>query len=534
MRRELLARSTSDTLRHQRTYLSGKLSNKLLSTQLQLAVALAQKKPTESINLWRVVQQWKAISLSDLLWDSQRYIPDSSVIDEKAKVLIEGEKNLVDKINMAEPHERPNLRRNLRVHWIQMASHPSLTSISSMKLGMGATLDHLREIRQISHRIEPENSTIIFIDWIRHHDNIILFAIRCSATSQTLNYWCLSLTYSEVENWVLRKLKEPSESRGAYPPRRKRLESTDVLMELSGLIDPLRAIIKGKELLVLCPSGVLNEIPIHAISFRGNDDPLLTTNPIVYSSSHAIMKSCVDNAFRKINSVRLVKNFVAFGRYGELNPTEDDLITEMVLDLAVQFDGVQTTGKALTRDAFRTSVLGADFIHYHGHATCESNTSIRALVLQPDPENGDNEMFMVDDIFQLQLQSPHVTLLACASGEQEFSYNDDPFGIVTAFLCAGATSVAGTLWPTDCRDARDFCDTFYEQIKEEESSVLNLAKVMQKTILKLRDDWDFDDPYHWAQFVLCKLLPLNSITLRFGTLILILLDGSWFCRNVSQ
>jgi hypothetical protein len=146
IRRELLARSTSDTLRHQRTYLSGKLSNKLLSTHLDLAVALAQKEHTEGIKLWRVVQQWKAIALSDLLWESQSCIPNSSAIDEKAKMLMEQERNLVGKIDRAEPYERPNLRRELPKHWIQLASNASLTTFSTMKLGMGATFDHLKQI----------------------------------------------------------------------------------------------------------------------------------------------------------------------------------------------------------------------------------------------------------------------------------------------------------------------------------------------------------------------------------------------------
>src|SRR5438876_11688739 len=123
MRRMLLAASTSDTLRHQRIFLSGKLSNTPLTTQLELAIALAQKNDDGVINLWRVVQQWKAISLSDLLWDSRSYIPQSSAIDDKAKTLIREEKSLVDKINTAEPYDRPNLRNKLREHWAQMASH---------------------------------------------------------------------------------------------------------------------------------------------------------------------------------------------------------------------------------------------------------------------------------------------------------------------------------------------------------------------------------------------------------------------------
>ena len=533
MRRILLARSTSDTLRHQRMFLSGKLSNKLLTAQLELAIALAQREDAGVVFLWRVVQQWKAISLSDLLWESRSYIPHSSAIDDKGKTLIGEEKSLVDKINTAEPYDRPNLRNKLREHWSQMASHPGFTTFSAMKLGMGATLDHLKQIQQISNQVGSESNTVVFVDWTRHRDNIILFSVRCSPTSQTIDYQCLPLTYSAVEEWVLRKMRDISVSSGGQSSRRKRLERADDLAELGPLIDPLRRDLTGEELLVLCPSGVLNQIPIHAIPFSGSEDPLLAFNPIVYSSSHAITKSCVDMAIQKINSDQSSKRFVAFGRFGDLDPSEENLIREMVLGLAEEFEGVHVTGKDLKRGIFMTSTADADFIHYHGHATYESDTSVRSLVLQPDPSNGDTGRFVVDDIFQLQLESPHVTLLACASGEQDFSLNDEPLGMVTAFLCAGATSVAATLWPTDSRDARDFCDIFYNQVKDE-SPVINLAKAMQKAVLTLRNDWDFDDPYHWAQFVLCKLLPSSSMSRCFGILTLGYLDGSWFCRNMSK
>jgi CHAT domain-containing protein len=464
---------------------------------------------TAGKGLWLAVQQWKAISLSDLLIDSQIYMPDPSALDEQGRSLVEDERSLVDKIQTAEPYERPGLRRKLRLHWLRMSSHTGLTMFSTMRLGMGANFDHLKQIQQVSDQLASRNDSVIFIDWVRHRDNIILFAIQSVQTSQTMHYWVLPLPYSKVENWACRKLREV-QNRGGISIQ-KRLESAEDLKELSPLIDSLRHIIKDDELLILCPTGVLNEIPIHAIPFSGSDDPLLMTNPIVYSSSHAIMKSCVDAAFQKINSARANTKFTALGRFGDLDQEEADLVNEMVTDLAEQFHGFHATGCGLKRDTFKEHTSSADFIHYHGHASCESDTSIRPLILEPNPENGDDGRFKVDDIFQLQLQSAHVTLLACASGEQQFSFNDDPFGIVTAFLCAGATSVVGTLWPTDCRDARDFSDIFYEQIKHEESSVINLAKVMQKAVLALREDWHSDDPYHWAQFMLCKnfILTLN-------------------------
>ncbi len=456
---------------------------------------LTQRRDGGGIDLWRAVQQWKAISLSDLLWSSQSYIPDSSVDDAESRNLMNQEKILVDKIEIAEPYDRPDLRRKLREHWIKMSSYPSFSTFSAMKLGMGATVDHLKQIQLVSKRAGLENNAIIFVDWTRHRDSIILFAVRCSSKRQTFNYWRLPLTYPDIEDWIVRKMREKVPG-STGPLRRKEIRTADDLLELTSLIDPLHQMIEGDELLVLCPSGILNEIPLHAIHFRGREDPLITTNPIVYSSSHAIMKSCIDSALRMVDSDELRTKFAAFGRYGDLDATEDHLIKEMVVDLAEQFEGVHTTGEDLKRDKFKNITSGAAFIHYHGHATCELDTSMRALLLQPDPENEDDGRFVIDDIFQLQLQSPHVTILACASGEQDFSVNDDPFGIVTAFLCAGATSVAGTLWPTNCRDARDFCDLFYDQLKQNSGPVMNMAKAMQKTVLTLREDWNFDDPFH--------------------------------------
>lgn len=429
-------------------------------------------------------------------------MPDPSALDEQGGSLVDEERSLVRKIQIAEPYERPGLRRKLRLHWLRMSSHAGLTMFSTIRLGMGANFDHLKEIQQVSSQLPWRNDSIIFIDWVRHRDKIILFAIRSVQTSQTMHYWDLPLTYSNVEDWACRKLRVVQDRSGISI--QKKLDNAEDLKELSPLIDPLRHIIKNDELLILCPTGVLNEIPIHAIPFSGSDSPLLMTNPIVYSSSHAIMKSCIDATFQKINSARASTKFAAFGRFGDVDKAEADLINAMVTDLAEQFHGFHATGCGLKRDTFKEHVSSADFIHYHGHASCETDTSIRSLVLEPNLDNGDDGRFKVDDIFQLQLQSAHVTLLACASGEQQFSFNDDPFGIVTAFLCAGATSVIGTLWPTDCRDARDFSDIFYEHIKDEGNSVINLAKAVQKTVLVLREDWGSDDPYHWAQFMLCK------------------------------
>jgi CHAT domain-containing protein len=114
------------------------------------------------------------------------------------------------------------------------------------------------------------------------------------------------------------------------------------------------------------------------------------------------------------------------------------------------------------------------------------------------------------DIFDLQLDSAVVVLLACASGEDDIAPNDDPFGLLSAFLYAGASSVIATRWPTQTSDASDFAKSFYAKVfSSRKDGLVNLAIAVQAAVLSLWEDWDEDDPYHWAQFQLCELCKVN-------------------------
>jgi CHAT domain-containing protein len=111
----------------------------------------------------------------------------------------------------------------------------------------------------------------------------------------------------------------------------------------------------------------------------------------------------------------------------------------------------------------------------------------------------------VMEIFDLQLDSAVVVLLACASGEDDVAPNDDPLGLLSAFLYAGASSVIATRWPTQTSDAREFAKHFYKKaFSSRKDGTVNLAVAVQAAVLELWEHWDEDDPYHWAQFQLRK------------------------------
>jgi CHAT domain-containing protein len=111
----------------------------------------------------------------------------------------------------------------------------------------------------------------------------------------------------------------------------------------------------------------------------------------------------------------------------------------------------------------------------------------------------------VKDLFDFRVKASHISLLACASAVQRFQAGDEPLGLVTAFLAAGATSVLGTLWPVQSLAARLFSEYFYThllQSTQEEYGVYDLAYATREAVLDVKQRWEFRQPYHWASFVL--------------------------------
>ena len=109
--------------------------------------------------------------------------------------------------------------------------------------------------------------------------------------------------------------------------------------------------------------------------------------------------------------------------------------------------------------------------------------------------------------WHLHHRNPLVVNIACGSSTQDIQLGDEPLGLPTAWLIAGARAVVGTLWPIQSRDGRRFTEEFYGELESARRTggldgMVNLAVALQKAALKMRDDEEMQAPYHWAGFVL--------------------------------
>jgi CHAT domain-containing protein len=243
------------------------------------------------------------------------------------------------------------------------------------------------------------------------------------------------------------------------------------------------------------------------IPFGPEENPLIVNNPVIYCASTAILSKCVSNA--RLNQ-KCTYRAAALARFGPDDPLEEARM-RIVAESAMNYFGENTVsyGRNLTRDAFTRQCRDVNLLHYHGHASLDTQDSKdRALVLEPllTLSPTDSGLFTIMDIFEIQLSAATVVLLACTSGEEDISPNDNPLGMLSAFMYAGASTVIATLWPTQTSDARGFSDKFYRYAFANRKGGglvdIYLAKAMEQTVRDLREEWDDDEPYHWAQFQL--------------------------------
>ncbi|KAI9783464.1 MAG: hypothetical protein M1816_001346 [Peltula sp. TS41687] len=130
-------------------------------------------------------------------------------------------------------------------------------------------------------------------------------------------------------------------------------------------------------------------------------------------------------------------------------------------------------------------------------------SKIEPIVLEPS--STDVGRFSVMDIFELQLDSSIVTLLACASGKQDVAPNHDPLGIVSQHSCTPelppSSRRCGQHRPPTLECSATGSINKHSRTEEGLLLASTPPKAFQLAVQDLWEDWDQDEPYHWAQFL---------------------------------
>lgn len=252
------------------------------------------------------------------------------------------------------------------------------------------------------------------------------------------------------------------------------------------LFEPIESHLPGIRRIVFIPYSGLHLLPLHAMfSERDGSKKYLTDDYLItYAPSAKILRLCL-SAARTSN----LEGCVAWA-----NPRKDLPFARKEAEAIAAVQGWRIL-PAVTRERLIERSRTAGFIHYSGHA----NGS--ALLFHGSDDPSMEEPYDTGDIF-VSLDVPQaslVTLSACDTGKVKLGMTDEYFGLPSAFLHAGASTVICSLWPVSDISTTLLMARMYKLMNEG----LGKAESLWKAQLWLKNPENRSEHVHELE----KLLP---------------------------
>ena len=524
VRRSAAGSENLQSLMEKRMLVSKKEHLKLYSAGVLTSLRLGN--PEEA---WLWTQKGKARALSDA-FGFRSLVPDYFMHaierDAQALKLYEHERAATAYAMNAAPEAYVGASRNVDNIRVRMMQIPILKQLLALKEGafdIGIEDTQFQDSLTASGMLKE---CVKYIDWFitrgpdGTQEDIYLFVRQLGGPT---NVRKLSIDAKTVKCWIRKAFIYPE---GADPPLSKKTGNR-LLAEMNNLVDGLNEYTSPDDLLILSPADFLNRIPLHGLKV---DKKVLTDrNLIIYSSSSAVLRHCLIRANARWNAIMGTSSKCFLAVYEELSEEGNDereKIYASVYALATELSGNTYTGTNVTKDVFRRQCQKSGWIHYHGHAFSASEDAVDSALILSDgtnisdypihtsvPEGAGQDKLTVTEIFNLPMieNAPHISIIACDSSTQDIAAGDEPLGIVSAMLFAGATSVLGCLWPIESFAGRMFSSFFYSHqarvtVATEYGSgrrtAVNLALALQLAVREMRKEERTKQPYYWAPFVL--------------------------------
>jgi CHAT domain-containing protein len=376
-----------------------------------------------------------------------------------------------------------------------MRKNSALETIMRIRDGLSMTLAQIQTLGSELGAIWDKN--VVFVEWVQlswgNEANLLMILYR---NGRFLAETFLKLKLEQVQTWVEENLK------GKEPLRYYSAN----LKEMEDLIAPLKENTEPDEMLVLCPTGILHRVPLHAINL--GQGPLILRNPVIYTQSLSMLRLCLtesESGFNPAYQIPEPSPPSPQARAVVIHPLDAPYASTKSITSVANISGAAGSDfldGPMERSKFLHTAADASLLHYHGHV----DRGEQAIKLS---ENKSEETLVrTGAIFDMPLaKNALVTLIGCISNEATVNKSDDFFGIPTALHYAGATSVMSTLWNADHEDAEMFSSELYLALEEQvlemaenEERIMNLAIAIQNVVRKMRKLKP--EAFHWASFVL--------------------------------
>ena len=222
------------------------------------------------------------------------------------------------------------------------------------------------------------------------------------------------------------------------------------------LIAPVAELFEGKRRVYIIPHGPLHYVPFQALIAPDGETLLRADGPeIVYAPSATILFRERHRPERAATGICLT---VGYNGSGE---TELLFAEEEAHYISTMAKGNELIGSIPKKEALYRQAPNYQLLHFscHGHFDPESPLE-SALHIAPDEVLTGHEI-----IDNLKLNCDLVTLSACDSGLSKVQRGDELYGLIRAFMYAGAPAIIASLWRVDERTTLLIAEKFYQALQ---------------------------------------------------------------------
>ena len=349
--------------------------------------------------------------------------------------------------------------------------------------------DYAREASLWSVRAEPVqpylSADTLLIEYFAIHQQLIAFLV----TQDRVEAHRLPCDLAKIRHLTqLFRLNIEASAQGG-PERAVRLVDNArwLLQQLHGaLIAPLGSLPESYERWVIVPHGPLHYLPFHA--FHNGARYLLEERVVSYLPAASMLRYCTED--RPVaGGARVV---FGHSRGGQLPYVVDEAASLGALLGARTFVEEAATVAQLREVAVRCEIL-----HLAAHGDFRpDNPLFSGLSLA-------GGWLTTLDIFNLHTNASLVTLSACQTGQSVVGGGDELFGLMRAFLYAGAASLVLSLWPVEDRSTAELMTAFYRGLAAGQPKAAALREAQLSFIRREGlADRATAHPYIWAPFFL--------------------------------
>lgn len=283
------------------------------------------------------------------------------------------------------------------------------------------------------------------------------------------------------------------------------------------LLAPADSELRRATRLILSPDSMLYRLPFEALiapSTGGGERYLVETHAVSYTPSAAVLANL---RRRRAAPNPAGRSFLGIGQ----PETASGPDPESVIPYAAE--EVQRVG-ALFAPEKRRLLVGAAadersvkearlsefrMLHIAAHGRADERFPLRsALFVGADEATGEDGILRMAEVLELELASDLVVLSGCETGRGRLLRSEGALGFSWAFLSAGASTVAVSLWNVNDRATSELMVAFYEGIVGGREPVdgpeVTLADAMARAKRRMlaSDRRAYRHPYYWAPFIL--------------------------------